>query len=54
MFDSACVSVCTCVLRVYMCIESVHVCTVCECLYAEVITWLIIMSFAGVPFNGVY
>ena len=50
MFDSACMCVCTCVLsdiRMYM--YTVH-----ECSYAEVNTWLIIMSFAGVPFNGVY
>ena len=38
-----CMRVCTCVLRVYMCIESVHVCTLHESLYAEVNTWLFII-----------
>ena len=42
MFDGACM--CTCVFMY----------TVHESLYAEANTSLIIMSFAGVPFNGVY
>ena len=31
----------------YMCIESVHVCTVHECLYGEINTWLIIIILSS-------
>ena len=46
----ACMDVCTCVLSDIR----LHLCRVRECLYAEVITWLIIVSLAGVPFDGVH
>ena len=50
MFDSACMDVCTCVLSDIR----LHLCRVRDCLYAEVITWLIFVSLAGVPFDGVH